>query len=131
MESKERILEKLKQIGVLKSVKFIMLYGSQSDGTANPTSDIDLCISLDLPKKERSKIRHTLLSGLPSCYDIHIFEDLPLRVKIGVLKGKLLFSRQREQLIEEALQLKKEYEEFLPRYRYYITGVKHAERAYL
>lgn len=131
MELKEILIQKLKRIGVFKHVQFMMLYGSQADGTARPTSDIDICISLSLLKKERAQIRLKLLSDLPSTYDVQIFEDLPLRVKIGVLKGKILFCSDKDNLIEQALQIKKAHEDFLPRYQYYIMGEDHAETAYL
>jgi hypothetical protein len=79
--------------------------------------------------KDRTKIRIKLLGELNSKCDIQIFEDLPLRVKMGVLKGNLLYCKDKEKLTLRAIALKKEYEDFLHRFNYYITGVKNAERA--
>ncbi|MBD3247207.1 nucleotidyltransferase domain-containing protein [Candidatus Pacearchaeota archaeon] len=131
MEIKDKIIKKLKQMHVFDSVNFILLYGSEVNGKKTPISDIDIAVSLNLLKKERLKTRIKLSGELPEKYDIQIFEDLPLRVKISALKGKLLYCRDKEKLTLLAIQLKKDYEDFLPRYVYYITGVKNAERASL
>ena len=48
---------------------------------------------------------------------------------INALKGKLLYCKDKEKLTLLAIRLKKEYEDFLPRYNYYITGIKNVERA--
>lgn len=126
---KELIIKNLKKLGVFDRVNFIILFGSQANGKPTPMSDIDICLSLDMNAKERTKTRIKLLGELNSKYDIQIFEDLPLRVKMGALKGNLLYCKDKEKLTLRAIELKKEHEDFLHRFNYYITGVKNAERA--
>ncbi|MCX9073058.1 MAG: nucleotidyltransferase domain-containing protein [Candidatus Methanoperedens sp.] len=40
-------IDKLKNIQGFEKVKFIILFGSASEGTARENSDIDLCIDID------------------------------------------------------------------------------------
>ncbi|HLD43355.1 MAG TPA: nucleotidyltransferase domain-containing protein [Candidatus Nanoarchaeia archaeon] len=129
MEIKIKIIGLLKRLNVFDSVNFIMLYGSHANGKNTPRSDIDISISLKSPRKDRLRVRMALAGELPDIYDIQIFEDLPLQVKMEVLKGRLMYCKDKDDLASQAMQLKKEYEDFLPRYRYYITGVRHAKRA--
>ncbi len=129
MKIKNRLIKKLKQMDVFNRVNFIMLYGSEVNGKKTPMSDVDIAISLDISKKKRIKIRMELLGELPDKYDIQIFEDLPLIIKMGVLKGDILYCKNKEKLTLRAINLRKDYEDFLPRYRYYITGIKNVKRA--
>ena len=131
MEIHKTILSILKKNNMQVSVNFIILYGSQITMKASPRSDIDICISANAPQKKRFGLRLLLARELPDQYDIQIFEDLPLRLKMSVLKGKLLYCKDKEKLTDLAIELKKEYEDFLPRYRYYITGIKHAQQSSL
>ena len=115
------ILQHLKRFGLLAKTKFVILYGSVAQGTATPLSDIDVCISLNLPPQQRFKARVQLQGNLPEKYDIHIFEDLPLYVQKEVLAGKLLYCKDQKELVRRALALIREYEDFEPIYNYYIS----------
>ena len=118
-------------MGIFNSVNFIIVYGSKIKGNYYPSSDVDICISVDLPKKERYNARMSLLGEFPDKYDIQIFEDIPLRLKMSVLKGKLVYCKDKEKLFALALELKKEYEDFLPRYNHYITSIKNVKTAHI
>ncbi|MBI2666416.1 nucleotidyltransferase domain-containing protein [Candidatus Woesearchaeota archaeon] len=115
------ILKHLKQLGLFKKTKFVILYGSVAQGKATPLSDIDVCISLALPPAQRFKARVKLLGELPEKYDIHIFEDLPLYVQKEVFAGKILYCQNKDELVQRALVLIREYEDFEPIYEYYIS----------
>ena len=119
-----KIKEAIKKAHLSSKVEFIILYGSVSKNKATPLSDIDIAISLKLNPKERLQARIKLLSFLPEKYDLQIFEDLPLYVQKEVLQGKLLYCNNKKRLIERALALIQEYEDFEPFYLYYISKDK-------
>jgi len=115
------VIKHLKKLGLFKKTKFVILYGSVAQGTATPLSDIDICVSLDLPAQQRFRARVQLQGNLSEKYDIHIFEDLPLYVQKEVLSGKLLYCKDKEELVQRALVMIREYEDFEPIYEYYIS----------
>ena len=118
----------LKKLKLLSKCNFVILYESVAKGKANPLSDIDVCISFSLPPKERMNARIKLLGELPSSYDLQVFEDLPVYVQKEVLAGKVLFVKEKKQLINIALKVIYDYEDFMPAYNYYLnhgkTGVE-------
>ncbi len=121
MNFKKIILAKLKSLRLLSKTEFVFLYGSVARGEATPLSDVDICLSLHLQSKERLRARIRLLAALPENYDITIFEDLPLYIQREVFKGKLLYCRNKTKVIERALQMIRDYEDFKPIYDYYIA----------
>ena len=111
-------IDKLKNIQGFEKVKFIILFGSASEGTDRENSDIDLCIDIDTDIDiESSRFRLRALSELPDFFDVQIFSHLPVYVKKEVLKGKVIFCRDEEYLYEKALSTIKEFEDF--KYRFY------------
>ena len=77
----------------------IILFGSFARGEQTEKSDIDICIVA----KEKGKIKEIwnkiLESGLTEKYDIKIFELLPLKLKIEVIKeGKVIFCKNKKEL---------------------------------
>jgi hypothetical protein len=65
------------------SAKGVLLFGSHAAGKADKRSDIDIC--LVRPKDKRVLIR--AFERLGDKYDIKIFEELPLSIKIDVIKN--------------------------------------------
>ena len=124
METKKIIIQKLKLLGLLKNTEFIFLFGSVASKKNTPLSDIDLCVSLSLPPKERLQARIKLLGQLPDKYDLQIFEDLPIYVQKEVLSGKLLYFKNHAKVVERALEIIQEYEDFKPIYDYYLAKDK-------
>jgi len=118
------IFNLLKKNKAFSRLNFIILYGSHSKGTSTPLSDIDLCLSLSLGKKERDELRLRLVSSLPDKYDLHLFEDLPSYVQVEVLKGKVLYVKNYKDLVERAISLIKEFEDFERIYTYYLSRNK-------
>jgi predicted nucleotidyltransferase len=110
-------VEKLKNLDGFEKVRFIILYGSATEGTTREESDIDLCIDIDAEDYESSKFRLRVLSELPDFFDVQIFAQLPLYVKKEVLKGKGIFCRDEDYLYEVAISTIKEFDDF--KYRYY------------
>ena len=105
----------------MEKTKFVILYGSAAKGTATPLSDVDICISFNLSPQQRFKARVQLLGKLKEKYDVHIFEDLPLYMQKEVLAGKVLYCKNKKELVQQALTLIREYEDFEPIYTYYVS----------
>ena len=124
MNFKQIILDKLKSLRLLQKTEFVFLYGSVARGEATPLSDIDICVSLNLPPKERLRARMKLSGVLSEKYDITIFEDLPLYVQKEVFRGELLYCRNKTKVIERALETIRDFEDFKPIYEYYIAKDK-------
>lgn len=115
------ILKLLQRRKLLSKVNFVILFGSHSKGKQTPLSDIDLCLSLNLPPSKRFKARLELLAELPEKYDLQIFEDLPLYVRKEVLAGKVLYVKNKKKLIQTALKVIADFEDFKPLYEFYIS----------
>jgi len=124
MEVRKEIVNLLKKLNVFDSVNFIVIYGSVSKNKNTPLSDIDICISLSLNFKERTKIRMKLLGSLPEKFDLHIFEDLPLYLKKEVLQGNFLYCKNKKKLMNLSFGIIRDYEDFKPIYEYYLAKDK-------
>ena len=86
----DRAVQKIKSLGGPK-VRFIILYGSASEERMKEDSDIDISVYYD--DVDASEFRLNVLSELfDDIYDIKIFQQLPLPLRMQVLKGKILFS---------------------------------------
>ena len=101
--SLDRELEKIKNIDGFKKVKFIILYGSAAEDRMIEGSDVDLCIYYDGTSEEASRFRFKVLSELfDDRYDVHIFQQLPVYVRVEVLKGKIIYRRGYEVYIRSS-----------------------------
>lgn len=118
MEDKIRLfLKKLKEMPDFNKVKFVILFGSYSQGKQNKLSDIDFAVYFDGDSKQRFKFRIKLGAKLPDKFDIQIFQDLPLYVRIETLKGKLIYARDETFVYDIAYKTIKSFEDF--KYAYY------------
>jgi predicted nucleotidyltransferase len=115
----EKAVEKIKALGG-ERVKFIILYGSVSKNCQRHGSDIDICVYYD-DESSASDFRLKVLSELfDDIYDIKIFQQLPLYVRIEVLKGEILYCDDRRFLYDKAYETIKEFDYFKHRYYDYI-----------
>lgn len=126
MNYKQELIKALKKLNLLTKTNCIILFGSVQKSTNNPLSDIDLCISLNLPPTERFRAKIKLAGMLPEKYDLQIFEDLPLYVQKSVLSGKVLYCKNNKSLVEKAISVINEYEDFKKIYEYYLAKDKMA-----
>ena len=119
------VLRKLKDISHIQGfekVQFIIFYGSAACGEANMDSDLDICIFFEGMKDEASRFRFEILSQIgDDRFDVQIFQQLPLYVRIQVLKGVVLFYRDLPFVYEVAVLTIKEFESFKHRL-YDYTG---------
>lgn len=79
-------------------VKAIFLFGSKARKKATKVSDIDICI-IDKPKCPKNS-RKKILVYAENKIDISFFSELPLYIQYHVLKGKPLFVKDKEFVIE-------------------------------
>ena len=120
MKSKKILLRNfLRKIKKNKKVKFVFLFGSHAYGKPAKDSDIDVAIYYDASKRERFKALLKLLAEFPGL-DLHIFQDLPLYIRKEVLKGKLLFYRNRSFVYDIAYETIRKWEDFKKYYYDYI-----------
>jgi len=111
-------IEKIKSMKDSDKVRFIILYGSSLRRGALKDSDIDLSIYYEADSDDAlSKFRFKVLSELfDESYDVQIFQQLPLYVKIDVLKGKPIYCKDRRFLYDVALRTIKDFEDFKHRF---------------
>ena len=119
--SVEKGLEKIKNMEGFEKVKFVILYGSAAEGRMIEGSDIDLSIYYDGDPEEESRFRFEVLSELfDDAYDVQMFQQLPLYVRVEILKGKMIYCGDKKFLYEVAVETLKDFEAFKHRFYDYI-----------
>jgi predicted nucleotidyltransferase len=81
-------------------VEAIILFGSYARNEQTTRSDIDVCLVCGNKKEKIEKVWDKILeSGITEKYDVKIFELLPLKMKISVIKeGKVLYAKNEIEL---------------------------------
>lgn len=81
----DRLISRLKEEFefIKDDAEGILLYGSRATNTADERSDIDICII----KPRITGILNRIFQKVGGRYDIKIFEDLPLYVKMDVIEN--------------------------------------------
>jgi len=117
----EKAIEKIKNVERFEKVKFVVLYGSAAKERMTRDSDIDLCIHYDGDYDESSRFRFKVLSELfDDIFDVQIFQQLPIYVRVEVLKGKVIYCKDKRFLYEAARETIKDFEAFKHRFYDYI-----------
>jgi len=62
----------------------ILLFGSTAKGEQTTRSDVDVCIVMP-----EEGVFHEILGKLGGKYDIRIFEELPLYIRVNVIKNHI------------------------------------------
>lgn len=109
-----------------KDVLAVIIFGSFV--RREKYSDIDVCLVLKrrVEPLETSKIKLKYLTNFPSL-DIQIFHQLPLYIRIKVLKeGKVIFCKDEDLLYDVAFDTVREFEDYKHIYKTYLEGVLHA-----
>jgi len=120
-QSIEEFLELIKKEKIYPRIEFIVLYGSSLSDYFYKDSDIDICIYIEVEKKELAKIRLNLLKKLDEKFDIQIFQLLPIYVQVEILKGEFLYMRDEFKVYKIANDIIEEFEDFYPFYLDYIN----------
>lgn len=114
----EHIVEKIK---AFDNIQFVILHGSFAEGRMTEGSDIDLCVGFDGSEEEASRARFEISSELfDDWYDVQVFQLLPLYVRKEVLKGDVLYRRDKQELYDIAYETIREFDDFKHRYYDYI-----------
>lgn len=121
----KRILQdisiRLSAVPGFHNVRFILLYGSTAEGRSNSGSDIDLAVYYEGPPDEASLFRyHALMALDDSRYDLWIFQQLPLYIRVRALRGKILYCPDLPFLYEVAYGTIRDYDAFKHRLFDYI-----------
>ena len=112
----------MQKIPGFERVQFIVLYGSAAEERMTTNSDIDLCMYYDGEREEAAQFRHKILSLLPgTLFDIQIFEQLPLYVRVEALKGIPVYTRDLRFLYDKATETLRDFDDFKHRL-YDYTG---------
>ena len=100
-------------------VRFIILYGSANEGRMKEDSDIDINVYYD--DADASEFRLKVLSDLfDDIFDIKIFQQLPLPIRMQILKGKVLYEDDTTFIYDKAYETIKEFESFKRGYYDYL-----------
>ena len=108
-----------------KEVIAILLYGSYA--RKENYRDIDICLVLDkkYPNLYMSKKRLYYLKKLPNIIDLQIFQQLPVYIRIRILKeDKIVLSKNTERLYEIAFETLKEFNSYEKLYNMYLGNVE-------
>lgn len=115
----------------------VILYGSRVNDSREETqnSDLDICLVF----KEKGEAKERKKEGIffsrkrleylsvidPEGIDIQIFQQLPIYIRKRILEeGKVKYQQDRGKLYELAYRTIQEYQDFEPRFREYLEGVK-------
>lgn len=122
MDRIEKFIKKLKKLEDISKVKFAILYGSTIERYSTKDSDLDICVYYDTnDKKKMFDFRLKLLVELcDDKYDIQIFQTLPLYIKMEIIKGKVIYTKDKKFIYKTALETLREYELFEPHLHQYI-----------
>ena len=120
--SMDSAVRQMQQLSGFEHVQFIILYGSAAEERMNLESDIDLCVYYEGSSGDAAQFRHRALSDLPGTrFDIQIFQQLPLYVRVEVIRGIPVFVRNTRFLYERAIDTLRDFEDFKHRL-YDYTG---------
>ncbi|MFH1585349.1 MAG: nucleotidyltransferase domain-containing protein [archaeon] len=106
-----------------KKVLAVLIFGSYA--RKEDYKDVDVCIVLDKKylNKEMTSKRIDYHSDVSSKFDIQIFQQLPVYIRIKILKeGRIIFCKNEDRLYDIAFETIKEYNNFKEIYIGYIKN---------
>jgi Predicted nucleotidyltransferases len=115
------ISSRLAKVQGIHNVQFILLYGSTAEGRSTDESDIDLAVYYEGTPEEAAFFRYHALKALDDPrYDLWIFQQLPLYIRIRALRGKILYCKDIPFLYTVAYDTIRDYDAFKHRLFDYI-----------
>ena len=108
--------------GLLPELKLAYLYGSQTDGTATPESDVDLAFlsRVSIPSIQRFDIAQELSERFHSNVDLVDFRDAGALLKTEIImKGHQLLGTKLE-ADYFAMQVLRDYQD----YKYHVADIE-------
>ncbi len=126
MKSVKRRLNKL--VTIIKhdsQILAIFLFGSAVRDERYEDSDVDICLLMNEDSHTSMEFFQKRMSYLKLFnMDIQIFQQLPLYIKIRIIKeGKILFCRNEDRLYEILFRTIQEFSDFEHIYRDYLKEV--------
>lgn len=110
-----------------KEVLAVIIFGSAVRQEKTPLSDVDLClVMMPLPKPSSlTGLSYKRLEYMEdNSFDLRIFQQLPLYIRVRVLReGRILFVRDENQLYELAFRTAQAFEDFKHIYYGYLKEV--------
>ncbi len=111
---KDEIITKIQEKENLirnKKIVAVYLFGSVANGNVTALSDVDICvIGENLEFDEMAKIYREF----PENYDVSFFNEMPIWIKMRVLKGISVIVNDKEKLYDVSFRTLAEYEDFKP-----------------
>ena len=117
----KRVRDKIKKDRLILAVA---LYGSYA--RKEPYRDIDLAIILNkkISNIEMSRIKMRYSSLMPSNFDIKVFQQLPIYIRMQVIKdGKIVLCKNFDDLYELSFLTLKEFGFYKKIYNLYLQNV--------
>jgi predicted nucleotidyltransferase len=124
------MLQELKKIEAKartdKDALAVIVFGSYARKEFKPLGDIDVCIVLQ-PKRFNNLFmtnkRLKYLDLVSNKYDVQIFQQLPVFIRVRILKeGKFLLNKNYDLMFKVALKAIKEFDLFRKHYYYCIES---------
>ena len=128
METRNKIDRLLERASQDEQVLAVMLFGSRARGEQVDISDMDICLVLvpgnyEAVQLSRKKLQYLTGSDL----DIHVYQQLPLYIRVRVLKeGRVLSCRDEDQLYAVAFKTIEQFGDFEHGFRDYLRKVARA-----
>jgi predicted nucleotidyltransferase len=88
-DAKERIVQGMKDTGILKAITSVILYGSVQQGSAKPGSDLDLAIIVKTPL-DLGKVKDAFLGAIAADFAVYFGIRLDAYIKTADEFSKLL-----------------------------------------
>jgi predicted nucleotidyltransferase len=119
----EKLLTKARQD---REVLAVLIFGSAARDEQAPFSDVDICLVMTPKPFRLNTLSHERLEYMKdSSLDVRIFQQLPLYIRVRVLKeGRILFVRDENQLYELAFRTAQAFEDFKHIYHGYLKEVE-------
>lgn len=106
----KRDLRDLKEILEFETKLEVIAFGSQVKGGNRPNSDIDIAIITRIHNEEKNiEIWKKVLPYNVGDYDIKIFELMPLRMKISIIKDHIVIFGDKLEISEYFYQYRKQW----------------------
>ena len=105
----------------------VLLFGSTARQEQSPASDVDICLVMKPQSQtpEPAALSAKRLEYLKDfSFDVRVFQQLPLHIRVRVLKeGRVLFVRDEDRLYELAFRTAQAFEDFKHIYYDYLKEV--------
>ncbi|MFQ6062391.1 MAG: nucleotidyltransferase domain-containing protein [Methanosarcinales archaeon] len=121
--------EFIEKVKIDENILAVILFGSYATHKQKSSSDIDICIVLNPNKYSNlfmsEKKLEYLMVAKNEKIDVHIFQQLPLYIRIRILEGIILLCKNYDLIYKIAFQTIKEFEYFKKYYYEYLESVMH------